>query len=152
MVQYYESMEKIARVGIGVFVFKRGKFIMGRRKGSHGDGHWSIPGGHLEYGETFEQTAKREVLEETGLTITNVRFGAVTNDYFENENKHYVTVWMVSDWRSGEERLREPDKFIEMAWHDFDTLPEPLFLPWEQLLKSSFIGDIKQELRSPSDT
>lgn len=50
---------KITRVGIGVFVCKNGKFLMGRRKGSHGDGDWSIPGGHLEFGETFEQTAAR---------------------------------------------------------------------------------------------
>lgn len=140
-------MEKIARVGVGVFVLKQGKFIMGQRRNAHGDGHWSVPGGHLEYGETFADTAAREVLEETGLIIKNVRFGAVTNDYFTNEDKHYVTVWMVSDWHEGEERITEPDKFIAMQWHDFDTLPEPLFLPWQQLLSSSFVEGLKQELR-----
>lgn len=142
-----EKIEKpIVRIGIGVFVFKNGKFLMGRRKGSHGNGHWSIPGGHLEFSETFEQTAKREVLEETGLGIKNVRFGAVTNDYFKDEAKHYVTVWMLSDWHSGKEYITEPDKFIEMQWRDFDTLPTPLFLPWEQLLNSQFIDLVKKEL------
>ncbi|HUD06214.1 MAG TPA: NUDIX hydrolase [Candidatus Saccharimonadales bacterium] len=137
---------KIARIGIGVFIFKDGKFLMGRRKGSHGDGHWSIPGGHLEFGETFEDTASREVLEETGLEIRNVRFGAVTNDYFKDEGKHYVTIWVLSDWASGKEQLTEPDKFIEMQWRDFDNLPTPLFLPWQQLLSSQFIDAMKQEL------
>ena len=137
---------QIARIGIGVFVFKDGKFLMGRRIGSHGDGDWSIPGGHLEFGETFEQTAKREALEETGLTIKNVRFGAVTNDYFEKESKHYVTIWVMSDWDSGKERIIEPDKFINMQWHDFDSLPAPLFLPWQQLLNSQFVGAMKKEL------
>jgi 8-oxo-dGTP diphosphatase len=139
-------MDKIARIGIGVFVFKNGKFLMGRRRNAHGDGTWSIPGGHLEFGETFEDTAKREVLEETGLAIKNVRFGAVTNDYFRDEGKHYVTVWVLSDWESGKEHITEPDKYVDMEWRDFDTLPEPLFLPWQQLLSSQFIDSMKDEL------
>ena len=139
-------MDKVARIGIGVFIFKDGKFLMGRRRNAHGDGTWSIPGGHLEFGETFEDTAKREVLEETGLAIKNVRFGAVTNDYFRDEDKHYVTIWMLSNWESGKEQITEPDKFIEMQWRDFDTLPEPLFLPWQQLLSSQFIDGMKGEL------
>ena len=68
------------RVGVGVFIFKDGKFLMQQRQGAHGAGSWSVPGGHLEFNETFEETATREVLEETDLTITNIRFGAVTND------------------------------------------------------------------------
>jgi 8-oxo-dGTP diphosphatase len=138
--------DKVARVGIGVFVFKDGKFIMGKRRGAHGSGTWSIPGGHLEFGETFEDTAKREVLEETGLKIKNVRFGAVTNDHFVEDDKHYVTIWMLSDWASGKERITEPDKFIAMQWRDFDSLPSPLFFPWQQLLASQFIEDMKKEL------
>jgi 8-oxo-dGTP diphosphatase len=134
----------VARVGVGVFIFKDRKFLMGRRKGSHGSGTWSIPGGHLEFGESFEATAKREVKEETDLDITNVRFGAVTNDFFPEENKHYITIWVLSDYASGAARITEPDKFIEQEWHSFDDLPSPLFLPWKQLLKSEFIEAIRR--------
>jgi 8-oxo-dGTP diphosphatase len=139
-------MDTVARVGIGVFIIKNGMFLVGCRRNAHGDGTWSVPGGHLEFGETFEDTARREVLEETGLAIANVRFGAVTNDYFKSENKHYVTIWMVSDWESGEVQIMEPDKFVAMEWRDFDNLPDPLFLPWQQLLASQFIDDIKQQV------
>jgi 8-oxo-dGTP diphosphatase len=135
--------EPIVRVGIGVFIFKNGSFLMLRRQGSHGGSTWSIPGGHMEYSESFTDTAKREVLEETGLEIHNVRFGAVTNDFFESESKHYVTIWMLSDWVSGEEKNMEPNKCDGMAWHNFDDLPKPLFLPWNQLLTSDFIENIK---------
>lgn len=134
------------RVGIGVFVFKNGKFLMQQRQGAHGAGSWSIPGGHLEFGESFEDTARREAKEETDLDITNIRFGAVTNDHFSEEGKHYVTVWMLSDWLAGTESITEPDKCLKQKWHTFDNLPSPLFLPWEQLLASEFIQKIKQQL------
>ena len=111
------------RVGIGVFIFKNGKFLMGQRKNSHGNGTWSVPGGHLEFGESFEETARREVLEETGLSIKNVHFGGVTNDYFKDENKHYVTIWMLSECEKGKAIITEPDKFVQLSWYDFDVCP-----------------------------
>lgn len=137
-------MEKLnVRVGIAVFVFKDNKFLMIKRCGSHGAGSWSIPGGHLEYGESFENTAIREVREETNLEIKNLRFGAVTNDFFEEEKKHYVTIWILADYEKGEAKIMEPEKCTEQKWLTFDTLPSPLFLPWKQLLKSNFINKIK---------
>ncbi len=141
----HSNLKKQVRVGVGIFVFRNGKFVMGKRKGSHGEGSWSVPGGHQEFGESIEQTAIREVKEETGLDITNIRFGALTNDYFEEDEKHYITIWMLSDYASGEATICEPDKFVDQDWFDFDTLPEPLFLPWNQLLKSEFVGEIKKQ-------
>jgi len=138
--------QNIVGVGIGVFVFKDGKFLMNQRYGSHGAGAWGIPGGHLEFGESFEDTARREIKEETGLEVTNIRFGAITNDYFADEGKHHVSVWMISDWQSGTEYIVEPDKALRQAWFTFDELPTPLFQPWVQLLDSEFIEPIKQQL------
>ena len=57
------------KVGLGVCIVKDNKVLLGKRKGSHGAGTWSFPGGHLEFQETWEKCAKREVLEETGLKI-----------------------------------------------------------------------------------
>jgi 8-oxo-dGTP diphosphatase len=134
------------RVGIGVFVFKDGKFLIQKRKGSHGEGAWSLPGGHLEFGESFDDTARREVMEEAGIDIKNIRFGAVTNDHFVDENKHYVTIWMLSEWAQGEVRNMEPEKCTAQTWNTFDDLPTPLFLTWNQLFESEFIHDIKAQL------
>lgn len=135
-----------ARVGVAVFVFKDGKVLMQQRQGSHGAGTWSTPGGHLEFGESFEDTAIREVKEETNLNITNIRFGAVTNDIFTKENKHYVTIWMLSDWQSGELKNMEPNKCTEQRWCTFEDLPEPLFLAWNQLFETEFYNTIKSTI------
>jgi 8-oxo-dGTP diphosphatase len=122
------------KVGVGVFVWKDDKFIMGQRFGAHGAGTWSIPGGHLEFSESWEECAKREVMEETGLKIKNVRFLAATNDFFPDDGKHYVTIWVFSDWASGKPRIMEPDKLVKLAWQTFQTLPTPLFDPcWKNL-------------------
>jgi 8-oxo-dGTP diphosphatase len=51
----------------------------------------------LNYGESFENCAEREVLEETGLVITEPRWLAMTNDFMPDEGKHYVTVFMGAD-------------------------------------------------------
>lgn len=144
---YYEPMEKShVRVGIGVFVVKDGKFLLQKRQGSHGEGTWSLPGGHLEHGESFEDTARREVKEESDLDIKNVCFAAVTNDIFATENKHYVTIWMMSNWASGEVKNMEPEKCTEQIWATLETLPEPLFHTWNQLFESEFIGSVKAQI------
>ncbi|MGC1176848.1 MAG: NUDIX domain-containing protein, partial [Candidatus Saccharimonadales bacterium] len=103
------------KIGVGVFVWKDGKFLMGKRLGSHGAQTWSIPGGHLEFGESWEACAKREVLEEAGIVIENVRFLAATNDLFPADKKHYVTIWVECDWKSGEPTLTEPDTWVDSA-------------------------------------
>jgi 8-oxo-dGTP diphosphatase len=129
-------MSDYPRVGVGVFVWKGDKFLMGQRLGSHGANTWSVPGGHLEFGESWEEAALREVVEETGVKAGNPRFVAVTNDIFHEENKHYVTIWVFTDWISGEPTLTEPDKWINQEWRTLESMPTPLFLTLQNLLST----------------
>lgn len=132
------------RVGLAVFIFRNGKFLMLKRRGSHGAGTWAPPGGHVEFGESFEDTARREAEEETALQLTNVRFGFVTNDPLLAENKHYVTIWMMSEAVSGQERIMEPEKCDELLWCDPSSLPSPLFYNWETMMQAGFYEKVKQ--------
>jgi 8-oxo-dGTP diphosphatase len=121
-------------VGVAVVVIREGKILLGRRKSSHGSGSWSCPGGHLEFFETVEDCARREVLEETGIRIRNIRHGPFTNDVFVAEGKHYVTLFVVADYADGTVQVREPEKDECWGWYPWDHLPQPLFLPLQNLL------------------
>lgn len=136
-------MSKEPRVGVGVFVWKDGKFLMGKRRGSHGPNTWSVPGGHLELNESWEECAKREVLEETGMEVGNIRFLAATNDIFTQDNKHYITIWVECEWKSGQPTITEPEKWIDHQWRTFKTLPSPLFEPCFKNLKKAKPGFFK---------
>lgn len=127
-------MIKRPYIGIGVIILRNGKLLLGKRRNAHGAGSWCCPGGHLEYGESFEACARREVSEETGLEIENIRCGPYTNDLFDAEGKHYVTLFMLADCPQGAPRLCEPEKCERWAWFSEEALPRPLFLPLKNLL------------------
>lgn len=129
------------KVGLGVIVCRNGKVLIGRRRGAHGQGMWGFPGGHLEWGESFEDCASRELFEETGLRAQNPTFVSVTNDVHSIEEKHYVTVFMRVDQFIGEPQLLEPEKCEEWRWFDWDELPMPRFLPIDHLMEQGFHPD-----------
>jgi len=114
------------KVGVGVFVFQEGKVLLGKRKGAHGTGLWAAPGGHMEFGESVEETARRELLEETGLRPLSIRTGDWSNDVID-ETKHYITLFAVVDRYEGELQLLESQKCEGWSWFSTDSLPSPLF-------------------------
>lgn len=130
--------ENRPRIGVGVIVMRAGRILLGERRGSHGEGTWATPGGHLEYAETIEACALRELFEETGLTAEAIRFGPYTNDVFHEEEKHYVTLFVRAEGIQGEPAVREPEKCQRWEWFDWDGLPARLFLPIVHLRGSGY--------------
>ncbi|RPI91210.1 MAG: NUDIX domain-containing protein [Chloroflexi bacterium] len=129
-------MTQKPQVGTAIIITKDDKVLLMKRKGPHGHGTWSTPGGHLDFGETPEACAAREAKEEVGLDVVDVRFRAVTNDFFEKEGKHYITMWM--DGKStGEPAIASEREISEIGWFAWDALPGPLFLPLENLVKEN---------------
>ena len=126
------------KVGVGVIVVKEGKVLLQRRRGAHGEGTWGFPGGHLEFKESWEECAKREAFEEFGIYIKNVRFVGVTNDVMENDDKHYITIFMLGDYESGEVKVKEPDRTEIWQWVDWNNMPEPLFQAIVNLKQQGF--------------
>ena len=132
-------MSKRPLVGVGVIVKDGDRVLLMKRQNSHGAGTWSMPGGHLEYGESPEECALREVEEETGVVIADITFLTITNDVFAEEGKHYITIWMESRYASGEACVNSAREMSEIGWFSWDALPVPRFLPLENLLATGYI-------------
>lgn len=126
------------KVGVGVIVCDGPRVLLGLRRGSHGAATWSFPGGHLEFGESPLECAARELEEETGLVASRARLGPYTNDLFENEGKHYVTLFVIASYEGGVAEVREPDKCVEWRWFEWEMLPSALFLPIRNLIAQGF--------------
>src|SRR3989338_8020686 len=93
------------KVGIGVMILKRGKVLMGLRANNHGAGTWCFAGGNLELGESFAACAKREIMEECGVRVKNIRFQCVAN--IKKYGSHYAMIGFAADWQTGEPKLLE---------------------------------------------
>ena len=114
------------KVCVGVMIFKAGKILLAKRKGSHGEGEYAFPGGHLEYMESFSDCARRETREECGIEIGNIRFQFLAN-VVAYAPKHYAHINLIADWVSGEPEVLEVTKSESWDWYELDNLPKPLF-------------------------
>lgn len=137
-VSFFQT-EKRPGVGVAVVIERDGKFLLGKRIGTHGPGTWAFPGGKLDWFEDIETCAARETLEETGLRITDIHLGRYfTNDKFTEEGKHFVTLFVLGDCPEGEPQVLEPEKCESWGWFDWNSWPEPLFLPIRNALEQGF--------------
>ena len=117
------------KVGIGIIIQNvKNEILIGKRKGSHAP-YFSIPGGHLELGETFEAAATREMLEETGIQINAPQVISVANNLrtFREEQQHYISVNLFTNDFIGKAEVKEPDKCEFWAWYPLSEIPQPHF-------------------------
>jgi 8-oxo-dGTP diphosphatase len=117
-------VQRTYRIGVGVLVWRDTTILVGRRRGSYGAGTWALPGGMLEHGEQPEETAARELREETGLVATNFRI-VDAHPWVEREDGYNIVV--ACDYVSGEPELRESEKCDGWVWHRVETIPHPRF-------------------------
>ena len=123
--------------GVGVLVVRDGKVLLGRRTSPHGRGTWAPPGGKAELGESDEETARRELLEETGLVGAVPKVVAETVDTFPSGDC-WRTHWVQMEWVSGDPEELEHDEVGSWGWYSWDRLPGPLFLPMASLVANGF--------------
>ncbi len=130
--------ELITKVGIGVAILRGSKVLLGKRKGSHGEGEWAFPGGSMEHLETFNSTALREIAEECGpsLKVRDLAVVSVLN-LTEYAPKHYIDIGMVAIYQSGSPQVMEPDKCEEWEWFEISELPSPRFATIDRVLQAA---------------
>lgn len=112
---------------VGAVVFKCGRVLLVQRGRPPVQGQWAIPGGNVELGETLQQAAEREILEETGIVIRAkdaiYSFDAIIKDDLGRVQFHYVIVDLAAEYISGE--LRPGDDATDARWvapHELDQL------------------------------
>lgn len=133
---------KQPRIGIGVMLLRDGKVLLGRRHEDpekadselRGEGTWTMPGGKLDFMETPEECARRELLEETGIKAKKMEFFSATNDVAGDA--HFITLGFLCTGFEGEPRAMEPDEITEWKWFPLNSLPENMFFPSAKMAKN----------------
>jgi len=141
-----DTKSKAVGSGFGVILEKSSKILLGRR---HPDpdkadsvfrsaGVWCLPGGKLDWDESLEDGAIREVKEETGIIIKNPQVISVHNCI--NEHAHFLTVGLLAqDW-SGEAKVMEPDEITVWKWFDLKELPKERYFPSFEVIDNYIAG------------
>jgi len=97
--------------------YKQGIVLVDRKNPPFG---WAIPGGFMEYGESAENTAHRELEEETGLQLVNLELLTVRSDPGRDPRFHTVTVVYTAD---GQGTLAAGDDAAHAEVFSLDRLP-----------------------------
>ncbi len=113
-------------VGVGVIVLKGDSVLLVRRGKPPNVGTWSLPGGAQEVGETAEEAGRRELLEETGVTVGKLHFAAhvdnIRRDASGRVQFHYTILDFAGRWESGEPV--PASDVSEAVWAPVDRLEE----------------------------
>lgn len=91
----------------GVIVLKDDSILLVYEKG-----HWSLPKGKREKGESMQATALREASEETGFTVALKEVAFVT-EFIKEKDRHYLQVYYEAEITGGKKEINDPDGEIE---------------------------------------
>jgi 8-oxo-dGTP diphosphatase len=120
------AAQQFPRLGASACVWKDGQVLLIQRAKPPA-GLWSLPGGHVEFGETALAAARRELMEESGITADLTEFVGFYEIIREKPLFHYAIACYCGFWTSGE--ARASSDALAAAWvspaelHDFDFAP-----------------------------
>jgi ADP-ribose pyrophosphatase YjhB (NUDIX family) len=97
--------------------------MLGKRKNSYKSGYYGLPGGRVELNEKLVDCAKRELLEETGLTARSIKYIGVIRDLQPEEYTFTHFAFLCKEYR-GEPKVTEPDKCQGWEWFDLTKIPD----------------------------
>lgn len=110
------TKQKYPEPTVGLFIFNsKGEILL--IKTHKWWGKYAVPGGKIELGETMEQTARREALEETGLKVFNLKFIHNEEMIFDKlffKKKHYIFIDFSCQTKSSKVKLN--DEAEDYVW------------------------------------
>jgi 8-oxo-dGTP diphosphatase len=121
-------------IGVNVFIFnEKGQLLLSKRLKTNS---WCLPGGKLEFMENWETAAKRETLEETGISIEDLEWLHIINEPDPIAQTHWIHVNYIAKKYSGTPAVIEVDKFSTWEWFDLDELPPNIFAGHRLMIKT----------------
>jgi 8-oxo-dGTP pyrophosphatase MutT (NUDIX family) len=144
MIEYISNMRKkighdrLLVAGAGIIVCKDRKVLLQKRRDNS---CWAIHGGCVEIGETVENTAKRELLEETGLIANTIElFGVFSGEdmlyTYPNGDEVYIisTIYICKDFAGVS--ISETNETVGLKWFDIDDIPKEINPPDKKPLQT----------------
>ena len=125
-------------VGVGAFILNDNNevlMLLRSEQCKNEAGKWMIPGGGVDFNETLENCIIREVKEEIGIDIEVVKLITAINHILPDEGQHWVAPTFKCKISSGEPKILEPHKHVEMKWFALDNLPENLSIATHLVVK-----------------
>jgi 8-oxo-dGTP diphosphatase len=111
-------------VAVGALILRDQKVLLVKRNQPPSAGLWALPGGKIHLGETLQQAAKREILEETGIAIIPggpvYSFDTIQTDEEGNIQFHYVIIDLLAEFKEGE--LKAGDDASDAGWFSLEDL------------------------------
>jgi mutator protein MutT len=124
-------------VGVAAIVTDNDRFLVAERLSGKMQGMYGAPGGHIEWVETFEEAAVRELQEETGLVAaaSDCVVVGVDQEYEPDEDHHWVVIFVrVKRW-TGKPMAAEPGKHGPWEWYHAECLPDNTLAPLKRIAK-----------------
>lgn len=122
-------------VGVGVVIWRGDEVLLIERGKGPVSGNWSLPGGKQELGETVQETAHREIKEETGVDIEIVCLldvvDLVRRDDAGRVRFHYTLVDFTARWTAGEPVAG--DDAADARWVRLDELDD--YNLWDETIR-----------------
>ena len=132
-------MEKPLNVALGAVVHD-GKILLLKRVKSPYKGYWALPGGMVEFGEHPQETAVREVKEETGLDATFEGMKAILSEVLHNGDKVEHFLLYLSQVKPLHTNIVESDEGA-LAWFPLDKLPDQIVISDRRLIEECIIKE-----------
>ncbi|WP_026872174.1 NUDIX domain-containing protein [Inquilinus limosus] len=126
------------RLGVGAFICDAsGRLLLVQRRREPEAGHWGLPGGKVDFGETVEAAVLREIEEELGVVLRLDGLLCLVDQIDQAAGSHWVAPVYRAAIAVGEPANREPAALAAIGWFALDALPQPLTLATRVALEAA---------------
>lgn len=121
-------MEEKIGINIKIIMSKNNQVLFLKNK----NGDWFLPGGNMNFGEEFEQTARRIVKKILGTNLKKVKIICANNDL--DSNLHNVAIGTLSDEWENDPELKEREEYTDISWFALEDSPFPVEISSAKIL------------------